>query len=296
MVARVTGTGPGPTGRLTSPRLRPVGGARDRRARGPSGTRRAILERRPVGVRGPRLRADDDPRGRRPGRASTPLWSCGTSGPRPGCSPRPPPWTSRPPTCAPSRPPGRGEVLVRDAVARWEDTGREDDLIFLLRTAVTSEAVAAQVQAAVGQLITGPVAALGGDRVRRARRFIAAQLLGLALCRYILRLEPLASLPRRRGRRRPSPRPSSGTSPRPSRPRFPSAKASGPEHANRPRYKEQTFVLTGACTGRRLKNKRTVILYSEGGHVMSLSEHDLQTLAELEHDLGARPPRCGCTC
>jgi hypothetical protein len=35
------------------------------------------------------------------------------------------------------------------------------------------------------------------------------------------------------------------------------------------------------------QNKRTVILYSEGGHVMSLSEHDLQMLAELEHDLGS---------
>jgi hypothetical protein len=35
------------------------------------------------------------------------------------------------------------------------------------------------------------------------------------------------------------------------------------------------------------ENKRTVILYSEGGHVMSLSEHDLQVLAELEHDLGS---------
>jgi AcrR family transcriptional regulator len=89
----------------------------------------------------------------------------------------------------------RGEVIVRDAVARWEDTSREDDLIFLMRTAVTSEAVAAQVQAAVGQLITGPVAALGGDRVAERAGFIAAQLLGLALCRYILRLEPLASLP-----------------------------------------------------------------------------------------------------
>jgi AcrR family transcriptional regulator len=89
----------------------------------------------------------------------------------------------------------RGEQLVRDAVARWEDTAREDDLIVLLRTAVTSEAVAAQLQAAVGQLITGPVEALGGAGAAERAGLIAAQLLGLALCRYILRLEPLASLP-----------------------------------------------------------------------------------------------------
>ena len=45
----------------------------------------------------------------------------------------------------------RGEQLVRDAMGRWEDTAREDDLIVLLRTAVTSEAVAAQLQATVGR-------------------------------------------------------------------------------------------------------------------------------------------------
>jgi hypothetical protein len=65
----------------------------------------------------------------------------------------------------------------------------------LLRTAVTSEAVAGQLQAALGQLINGPVAALGGDHVAERSGYIAAELLGLALCRYLLHLEPLASLP-----------------------------------------------------------------------------------------------------
>jgi hypothetical protein len=46
-------------------------------------------------------------------------------------------------------------------------------------------------------LITGPIAALGEDDAAGRGAFIAAQLLGLALCRYILRLEPLASLPAR---------------------------------------------------------------------------------------------------
>ena len=89
----------------------------------------------------------------------------------------------------------RGELLVRVFVDRWEDAARDDELILLLRTAVTSEAVAAQLQATVGQLITGPIAALGEDDAAGRGAFIAAQLLGLALCRYILRLEPLASLP-----------------------------------------------------------------------------------------------------
>jgi AcrR family transcriptional regulator len=87
-----------------------------------------------------------------------------------------------------------GEALVRHLVERWEDTSRDDELILLLRTAVTSEAVAAQLQAVLARLVLEPVGAFdaGGDE-RGA--FVGAQLLGLALCRYILRLEPLASLP-----------------------------------------------------------------------------------------------------
>jgi AcrR family transcriptional regulator len=89
----------------------------------------------------------------------------------------------------------RGEVLVRTFVARWEDAATRDELMLLLRAAVTSEAVAARLQATLGQLITRPIAELGEQDAAERGSFIAAQLLGLALCRYILRLEPLASLP-----------------------------------------------------------------------------------------------------
>lgn len=89
----------------------------------------------------------------------------------------------------------RGEALVRHFVERWEDAALRDELMVLLRTAVTSDAVAAQLQAVLAQLIVGPVAALGASDADERGGFIATQLLGLALCRYILRQEPLASLP-----------------------------------------------------------------------------------------------------
>ena len=89
----------------------------------------------------------------------------------------------------------RGEALVRLMVSRWEDADRDDELILLLRTAVNSEAVAAQLQATLGQLVTRPIAALGVADAAERGAFIGAQLLGLVLCRYILRQEPLASLP-----------------------------------------------------------------------------------------------------
>jgi AcrR family transcriptional regulator len=89
----------------------------------------------------------------------------------------------------------RGELLVRYFVSRWEGPVADDKLIALLRTAVTSEAVAGQVQAILGQRLTERIAALGEEQAPGRAALIAAQLLGLALCRYILRFEPLASLP-----------------------------------------------------------------------------------------------------
>jgi AcrR family transcriptional regulator len=88
-----------------------------------------------------------------------------------------------------------GELLVRHFISRWEDPLRGEELIALLRTAVTSETVASQVQAILGQLVTEPIAALGDERAAERGALIAAQLLGLAMCRYVLRLEPLASMP-----------------------------------------------------------------------------------------------------
>jgi AcrR family transcriptional regulator len=89
----------------------------------------------------------------------------------------------------------RGELLVRHFISRWEDPVRNEEMIALLRTAVTSETVAGQLQAVVSQLVTEPIVALGDEQAGGRGTLIAAQLLGLALCRYILRLEPLASLP-----------------------------------------------------------------------------------------------------
>jgi AcrR family transcriptional regulator len=89
----------------------------------------------------------------------------------------------------------RGEFLVRHFIRRWEDPVPDDALIVLLRTAVTSETVAGQLQAILGQVVTEPIAALGDEQAAERGALIAAQLLGVALCRYILLFEPLASMP-----------------------------------------------------------------------------------------------------
>ncbi len=91
-------------------------------------------------------------------------------------------------------PPGkRGEFMVRHFVERWERSPGDDTLVFLLRTAVTNDAVAGQLQARFDDLITKPLAALGHDDAERRGALIGTQLLGLALCRYVLHLQPIGS-------------------------------------------------------------------------------------------------------
>jgi AcrR family transcriptional regulator len=91
-------------------------------------------------------------------------------------------------------PEDRGELLVRVFVSRWEQPPSGDEMIAMLRAGVTSEIVAAQFQSVLAQLVTEPIAALGDDHAAERGALIAAQLLGLGLCRYILRFEPLASM------------------------------------------------------------------------------------------------------
>jgi AcrR family transcriptional regulator len=88
----------------------------------------------------------------------------------------------------------RGEVLVRHFVGRWERDPSEDMLVFLLRTAVTNEQVAEQLQTTFNRMVLGPLVALDYSSAERRAALIGSQLMGLGLCRYILRLQPLASL------------------------------------------------------------------------------------------------------
>jgi AcrR family transcriptional regulator len=99
-----------------------------------------------------------------------------------------------PPDLTSVSPRRRGEALARHFVARWERDPTEDMLVFLLRTAVTDELVAAQMQTTFDRIVVGPLLALEYPDAERRAALIGSQLMGLALCRYILRLEPLASL------------------------------------------------------------------------------------------------------
>ncbi|KHL15223.1 AcrR family transcriptional regulator [Mumia flava] len=91
----------------------------------------------------------------------------------------------------------RGHQLVTHFVARWEDPD-DDTLLMLLRAAIDDEQMAETMHRMFAeQLVATIVSVLPDERMDEAPRragLIATQMLGLALCRDILRLPPVVAL------------------------------------------------------------------------------------------------------
>ncbi|MGR4883441.1 TetR family transcriptional regulator [Streptomyces sp. LARHCF249] len=86
-------------------------------------------------------------------------------------------------------------ALVRHFVARWEGEPGDDALLVLLRSAVTNDRAAARMRDVFAtQVAPALAAALGPERAARVAGLVSAQLLGLALTRYLLRLPAVTSL------------------------------------------------------------------------------------------------------
>ncbi|NKY54923.1 TetR family transcriptional regulator [Nocardia flavorosea] len=89
----------------------------------------------------------------------------------------------------------RGTALVAHFLERWE---RDEALLILLRAGVTNEAVAERMRAIFADQL-GPVIAAAGTAPHQApvRAGLAAtQILGMALCRFVLCFPPLVTMPR----------------------------------------------------------------------------------------------------
>ena len=89
-----------------------------------------------------------------------------------------------------------GAALVEHFLDRWEG---DETLMALLRTAVTHEAAAERMRGIFATQLMATVAKLSGvSRTRAATRagLISTQMLGLALCRYVLRLPPVVGIKR----------------------------------------------------------------------------------------------------
>jgi AcrR family transcriptional regulator len=90
-----------------------------------------------------------------------------------------------------------GERFVRAYLSLWEDPATAQPLHAIVRSALTSPRAAGQLRAIfTAQAIRPFTAALGGHQPGTRAALAGTHLLGIAIARYIIRLEPLASMNR----------------------------------------------------------------------------------------------------
>ncbi|GLY66622.1 TetR/AcrR family transcriptional regulator [Amycolatopsis taiwanensis] len=87
----------------------------------------------------------------------------------------------------------RGETLVRHFLEIWESGRQNNVLTVLLRSAVTNEAAAERMRTTFATQVSAVIGPAVDDGPTRAA-LVSSQLLGVALCRYILRLPPIVAL------------------------------------------------------------------------------------------------------
>lgn len=87
-----------------------------------------------------------------------------------------------------------GSLLARHFISRWEG---DETLMALLRAAVTNEAAAERMRTIFASQLGPVVSALCPDPAEAPARagLTASQVLGFALCRYVLRLPPVVAMP-----------------------------------------------------------------------------------------------------
>jgi AcrR family transcriptional regulator len=87
-----------------------------------------------------------------------------------------------------------GERLCRYFLRLWEDEATRGSLLTILRSALTHDAAAEMMRGFISEALVGRVAAvleLPDPELRAS--LVGSQLAGLAMARYLLRIEPLAS-------------------------------------------------------------------------------------------------------
>lgn len=91
---------------------------------------------------------------------------------------------------------GLGLRIAQRFVSIWDTEELRLPLVALIRTSLSSEAATAVLRDGLVRMILQPItAAIDTPDALLRSQLVASQLLGLAVARYVLRLEPLASAP-----------------------------------------------------------------------------------------------------
>lgn len=90
-----------------------------------------------------------------------------------------------------------GRTLVRHFLEQWEGEGAGGGMPILLRSAASNEDAAERLRAIFIAQVFPAIARAGPPETAATRAgLVASQLLGLALCRYVLCLPPVVAMPR----------------------------------------------------------------------------------------------------
>jgi AcrR family transcriptional regulator len=93
---------------------------------------------------------------------------------------------------------GLGERMTRFFLSVWEDPAGREPFLAIVRSALTNEQAATMMRGFVQQALLSRIAAAlnlpPADRELRVE-LAAAQLVGMAMLRYVIQVEPLASAP-----------------------------------------------------------------------------------------------------
>jgi len=91
-------------------------------------------------------------------------------------------------------PEGMGERAARFMLRIWEDPATREPLLAIVRSAVTNETAAAVFRGMVGRTVLARAAGeLSGPDPEYRLQLAAAQLVGMVMLRYVIKVEPLAS-------------------------------------------------------------------------------------------------------
>lgn len=89
-----------------------------------------------------------------------------------------------------------GERVARFAVGLLENEQARARVLAIVRAAASEPAAAALLRGLIEQRIRDPIArALGTDDAELRAALVGSQIVGLVMARYVVRVEPLASLP-----------------------------------------------------------------------------------------------------
>ncbi len=89
-----------------------------------------------------------------------------------------------------------GRRMVETFLSVWDHAATQNPLLALIRSAVGDEHAAAMLREFIAEEVLGQIAhRLGSADARLRASLVGSQIIGLAMARYIVKVEPLASAP-----------------------------------------------------------------------------------------------------